>query len=77
MPSMRSLLSGIAATIAVSFAPGLASAGVPVPTLTTFDFTGKCTDCAGTASAELVVQNYQLGAYGVDAAPSLRARWNR
>jgi len=61
MPSMRSLLSGIAATIAVSFAPGLASAGVPVPTLTTFDFTGKCTDCAGTADAQLVVQDYLLG----------------
>jgi hypothetical protein len=58
---MKSLLSAITATIAVSLTPGLASAGVPVPTLTTFDFTGKCTDCAGTASAQLVVQNYLLG----------------
>jgi hypothetical protein len=49
-----------AAALAVSLVPELASAG-PVPTLTTFDFTGKCTDCAGTASAQLVVQNYLLG----------------
>jgi hypothetical protein len=58
---MRSLLSAITATIAVSLAPGLASAGVPIPTLTTFDFTGKCLDCAGMADAQLVVQDYPLG----------------
>jgi hypothetical protein len=61
MPSMKSLLSAITATIAISLAPGLARAGVPVPTLTTFDFTGKCLDCAGMADAQLVVQDYQLG----------------
>ena len=49
----------LAAAIAVSLAPGVA--GAPVPTLTTFDFTGLCTDCSGTAHAELEVQNYQLG----------------
>ncbi len=55
MPSIRSLLCATAAATAVSLAPGLARADL------TFDFTGKCTDCAGTAHAELVVQNYQLG----------------
>jgi hypothetical protein len=60
--TFRNMAIGAAAlALVVSLTPGLASAG-PVPTLTTFDFTGKCTDCAGTASAELVVQNYQLGA---------------
>ena len=63
MPSMKSLLTAITAAIAVSLTPGLASAGVPVPTLTTFDFTGLCTDCVSTGEAQLVVQNnYQLGA---------------
>jgi len=28
---------------------------------TTFDFTGKCTDCSGTVSAQLTLQNYTLG----------------
>jgi hypothetical protein len=49
---MKSLLSAITATVAVSLTPGLARADL------TFDFTGKCTDCAGTANAELTVQNY-------------------
>ena len=48
-----------AATLAlgVSLTPGLAKAD-----LITFDFTGQCTDCQGTAHAELTVQDYQLGA---------------
>jgi len=33
---------------------------VPVST-ETFDFTGKCSDCAGTVSAQLTLQNYTLG----------------
>ena len=57
MPSTKSLLcAAAAATIAVSLVPGLARAD-----LTTFDFTGQCTDCQGSANAELVVQDYQLG----------------
>ena len=56
--TFRNAAIGAAAlALVVSLTPGLAKAD-----LITFDFTGKCTDCAGTASAELVVQNYQLGA---------------
>jgi len=58
MPLTKSLLCAAAATIAVSLAPGSAWAG-----LTTFDFTGECTDCQGVATAELVVQDYVPGTF--------------
>ena len=58
MPLTKSLLCAAAATIAVSLAPGSAWAG-----LTTFDFTGECTDCHGVATAELVVQDYVPGTF--------------
>ena len=55
--TFRNAAIGAAAlALVVSLTPGLAKAD-----LITFDFTGKCTDCAGTADAQLVVQDYLLG----------------
>ena len=56
--TFRNAAIGAAAlALVVSLTPGLAKAD-----LITFDFTGQCTDCQGTAHAELTVQDYQLGA---------------
>lgn len=57
--AMRNLISVIVATIAIFVAPQLANA-VPIAT-ETYDFTGTCTDCTGTVSAQLTLTSYTLG----------------
>jgi len=47
-----------AAIVAMQFASP--AKAVPVST-ETFDFAGRCSDCAGTVSAHLTLQNYTLG----------------
>lgn len=60
MHRMASLVFSLLVLFGV--APGLASAIVVAPPPTSeFDFTGTCSDCAGTAKAELILQNYAIG----------------
>ncbi len=54
---MKDLFRLIKLCVAGTFLAGLSHAS----TITTFDFTGDCTDCTGQATATLVLQNYTLG----------------
>ena len=62
---VRKLLFGTTAAVAIFGAPEMGVAGPSsLPTHTEFQFTGLCSDCfsgAGSAHAQLVVQNYVLG----------------
>lgn len=57
MRRFKYLLCAMAAAFALVTAPRPADA----TTYTTFDFVGQCSDCAGTADAQLTVQNYTIG----------------
>ena len=56
---MKGILTGIGLSLAVGCAFTPASAAV-VPEMA-FSFTGVCSDCDGTAHAELVLKDYTLG----------------
>jgi hypothetical protein len=52
----------LAAAVAVAIGSVVAGTAHAVPVVDSiFDFTGTCTDCHGTVSAELTLQNYTLG----------------
>jgi len=57
---MRNLIRASAVAIAL-LSSSSAMATVVAPSNYTFDFTGTCTDCRGTANAVLQVKNYVLG----------------
>ena len=56
---MKSVLTGIGLSLAVGCAFTPASAAVVSEMA--FSFTGVCSDCDGTAHAELVLMDYTLG----------------
>lgn len=43
------------------FSVGLGATGGAIFTTTTYYFTGQCTDCSGTGTGQLVLQNYTRG----------------
>lgn len=56
LPLVAMLLTATA--VALGAAPARADT---LPALSTFSFAGQCSDCTGTATASLVLQDYTLG----------------
>jgi PEP-CTERM motif len=60
MPAAKKILLLALAALAINVVPTSANATLMLPT-ETYDFSGTCTDCIGTVTAELVVQGYTPG----------------